>query len=206
MTAKLLVVEYRDVIRAGLEDFLAGTDIQIVAAVSSGKESLRSAQEHKPDVVLLGLPVDESGLQTLQRLKQKLPQLPVVMLVVGDGLTYVARSMARGANGSLSEGCSRGELLAALAAAAAGRDAWTEAQLRRFRGAPPIPPGMQVPLTPRELQVVRQLAVGLPNREIAMMLGISNETVKEHVGSILRKLAVSDRTKAAVWAIRQGLD
>ena len=61
MAAKLLVVEYRDVIRAGLEDFLSGTDIQIVAAVSSGKESLRSAQEHKPDLVLLGFPATRAG-------------------------------------------------------------------------------------------------------------------------------------------------
>jgi DNA-binding NarL/FixJ family response regulator len=203
---KLLVVEYRDVIRAGLESFLAGADVQVVAALSGGKEAVRSAQEHKPDLVLLGCPGDENGLQTLLRLKDKLPHLPVVMLAVGDSLTYVARSMARGANGSLSEGCGRDELLAAIQSAAAGRDAWTEAQLRRFSGAPQVPPGVEVPLTPRELQVVRQLAMGLPNREIAMMLRISNETVKEHVGSILRKLAVSDRTKAAVWAIRQGLD
>ncbi len=207
MTAKLLVVEYRDVIRAGLESFLAdGADAQIVAAVAGGKEAVHAAQEHRPDAILLGCPGDEDGLQTLQRLKEKFPELPVVMLPVGDSLTYVARAMAWGANGALSESCTRSELLAMIGEISAGRSAWKPEQVQRFRGAAVVPAGVESPLTPRELQVLRQLAMGLPNREIALMLSISNETVKEHVGSILRKLAVSDRTKAAVWAIRQGLD
>jgi DNA-binding NarL/FixJ family response regulator len=128
------------------------------------------------------------------------------MLPVGDSLTYVARAMAWGANGALSESCTRSELLAMIGEISAGRSAWKPEQVQRFRGAAVVPAGVESPLTPRELQVLRQLAMGLPNREIALMLSISNETVKEHVGSILRKLAVSDRTKAAVWAIRQGLD
>jgi DNA-binding NarL/FixJ family response regulator len=206
MAAKLLLIEYRDVIRAGLESFLADTDVQIVAQTVAGKEAVHAAAEHKPDVVLLGNPGDENTLHTLSRLKEKLPDLPVVMFATGDSLTYVARAMARGANGSLAENCTRSELLSTIHTAAAGRDAWTEEQLHRYRGSRPIPAGVEAPLTPRELHVLRQLAMGLPNREIAMMLGISNETVKEHVGSILRKLTVSDRTKAAVWAIRNGLD
>ena len=76
---------------------------------------------------------------------------------------------------------------------------WTEEQQQRLRGAAPVPDGLEVVLMRRELQVLRQLALGLPNREIALMLGISTETVKEHVGSIFsRKLAISDRTKAAI--------
>ena len=99
MTAKLLVVECRDVIRAGLESFLSGTDIEILAAVSGGKDAVRTALEHGPDVVLLGLPADEDGLPALQRLGEKLPGVPVVMLVAGESLTYVARAIGAGPPG-----------------------------------------------------------------------------------------------------------
>ena len=76
----------------------------------------------------------------------------------------------------------------------------------RFTGAADVPDDLGVHVTPRELQVLRQVSFGLPNREIALVLSISVETVKEHVQQILRKLRVSDRTQAAVWAVRKGLD
>jgi DNA-binding NarL/FixJ family response regulator len=113
-----------------------------------------------------------------------------------------------GAQGYLLKGASREELLTALRAAAAGENIWTREELRRVTGALAAPRAVgdvDVPLTQRESEVLRQLAHGLTNKEIAQSLTISYETVKEHVQHILRKIGVSDRTQAAVWAVRKGL-
>jgi DNA-binding NarL/FixJ family response regulator len=106
------------------------------------------------------------------------------------------------------KGATRDELLAAIRTAAAGESVWSREDLRRVTGAlaaPRLGEDMEVPLTKRESEVLRQMALGLTNKEIAQTLGISYETVKEHVQHILRKIGVSDRTQAAVWAVRRGL-
>jgi len=100
------------------------------------------------------------------------------------------------------------EILEAIRCAAKGEPIWTREELRRVTGAlatPRVSGDVEVPLTQRESEVLRQMAFGLTNKEIAQALGISYETVKEHVQHILRKVGVSDRTQAAVWAVRQGL-
>jgi DNA-binding NarL/FixJ family response regulator len=113
-----------------------------------------------------------------------------------------------GANGYLLKGVSRNELVTAIRKAAAGEDAWTRDELRRVTGAlatPRMSAEVEVPLTHRESEVLRQLAHGLTNKEIGQALNISYETVKEHVQHILRKIGVNDRTQAAVWAVRKNL-
>ena len=95
-----------------------------------------------------------------------------------------------------------------LTACSGGGNAWTREELRRVTGAlatPRLQNDVEVPLTQRESEVLRQLALGLTNKEIAQALHIRYETVKEHVQHILRKVGVSDRTQAAVWAVRKGL-
>jgi DNA-binding NarL/FixJ family response regulator len=107
-----------------------------------------------------------------------------------------------GACGFLLKGVSRDKLVEAIHSAAAGQSAWTRDELRRVTGAlatPRLAADVEVPLTQRESEVLRQLAYGLTNKEIALALHISYETVKEHVQHILRKIGVSDRTQAAVW-------
>jgi DNA-binding NarL/FixJ family response regulator len=98
--------------------------------------------------------------------------------------------------------------LEAINIAMRGESAWTRDELRRVTGAlatPRLQTDVEVPLTQRESEVLKQLANGLTNKEIALALSISYETVKEHVQHILRKIGVSDRTQAAVWAVRKGL-
>ncbi|HEY1067425.1 MAG TPA: response regulator transcription factor, partial [Pirellulales bacterium] len=122
--------------------------------------------------------------------------------------TYVAKAVALGAKGYLLKGSSREELLTAIRTVAAGSDAWSQQDIRRVMGAmvaPRVRSDSEVSLTEREGQVLRQLSCGLTNKEIAKTLTISVETVKEHVQHILRKIGVSDRTQAAVWAVRKGL-
>jgi DNA-binding NarL/FixJ family response regulator len=121
----------------------------------------------------------------------------------------VARSVALGAHDYVSKECSRSELLNAIKRAAAGdRDSSEDSLMSRVTHSMQKRPVVSddVPsLTRREHQVLRHLALGLSNREIARSLGISVETVKEHVQNVIRKLKVSDRTEAAVWAVRRGI-
>ena len=100
------------------------------------------------------------------------------------------------------------EMIEAIRNVAAGETAWTREVLRRMTGAlatPRVNADVEVPLTQRENDVIQQMALGLTNKEIAQVLGISYETVKEHVQHVLRKVGVADRTQAAVWAVRNGL-
>ena len=106
------------------------------------------------------------------------------------------------------KGTTKDKLLDAIRRAAKGENIWTREELRRVTGAlatPRLAAGVEVPLTQRESEVLHQLALGLTNKEIAQSLQISYETVKEHVQHILRKIGVTDRTQAAVWAVRKGI-
>ena len=208
-TVKLLIADDHEVVRRGLKVLLEGTEIELVAAVATGEEAVRYALENPVDVVMLDIRMpDGDGLTALGRIKLDKPDLPVLMLSTYDNPTYIARSVALGACGYLLKGCSRDEMLKAIRSAAAGESAWTRDELRRVTGAlatPRLAADVEVPLTQRESEVLRQLAYGLTNKEIANALHISYETVKEHVQHILRKIGVSDRTQAAVWAVRKQL-
>lgn len=209
MAISLLIVDDHEVVRAGLKSLLHGTDIRIVAEADNGTTALKLVVKHKPNVVLLDVRMpDSDGLACLARIKLDIPNVPVVMFSAYDNPTYIARSVALGAAGYLSKASSRKEILDAIHTAAKGDSIWTRDELRRVTGAlatPRVGAEVDVPLTKRENEVLKQLAFGLTNKEIAQALGISYETVKEHVQHILRKIGVSDRTQAAVWAVRKGL-
>ncbi len=209
MSIKLLIADDHEVVRSGLKTLLAGTDIKIVAEASTGEQAVRLALKHEPDVVLMDIRMPEGdGLNALGRIKLDRPNMPILMLSTYDNPTYVARAVALGACGFLLKGATREKLIEAIHTAATGQSAWTREELRRVTGAlatPRLTADVEVPLTQRESEVLRQLAYGLTNKEIALALHISYETVKEHVQHILRKIGVSDRTQAAVWAVRKGL-
>lgn len=209
MSIRLMVVDDHEVVRFGLRALVEGTDIEIVADASSGEEALARIKDAQPSVVLLDVRLpDGDGLKTLGRLKLDHPELPIVMFSAYDNPTYVARAVALGASGFLLKDLPRDSLLDTIRKAAAGEELWTRDELRRVTGAlatPRLAADVEVPLTQRESEVLRQLALGLTNKEIAQSLHISYETVKEHVQHILRKIGVSDRTQAAVWAVRKGL-
>jgi DNA-binding NarL/FixJ family response regulator len=209
MSIKILIADDHEVVRSGLKTLLADTDVEVMAEVSTGEEAVKYALAHRPDVALLDIRMPEGdGLTALGRIKLDKPEMPVLMLSTFDNPTYIARSVALGASGYLLKGCTRDELLTAIRSAAAGENVWTRDELRRVTGAlatPRLAADVEVPLTQRESEVLRQLAYGLTNKEIAGALHISYETVKEHVQHILRKIGVSDRTQAAVWAVRKQL-
>ncbi|HLA84293.1 MAG TPA: response regulator transcription factor [Thermoguttaceae bacterium] len=206
---RVLIADDHEVVRFGLKTLLANTDIEVVAEVSTGEAAIRYALDNDPDLVLMDIRMPGGdGLTALGRIKLEKPEMPILMLSTFDNPTYIARSVALGASGYLLKGCSRDELIKAIQSAAAGESAWTRDELRRVTGAlatPRLTADIEVPLTQRESEVLRQLAYGLTNKEIAQALHISYETVKEHVQHILRKIGVSDRTQAAVWAVRKEL-
>jgi DNA-binding NarL/FixJ family response regulator len=206
---KLLVADDHEVVRSGLRTMLAGSDVKIIAEVSTGSEAVKYALNNDVDVALLDIRMpDGDGLTALGRIKLDKPDLPVLILSTFDNPTYIARAVALGASGYLLKDCTREQLIDSISKVAAGEHAWTRDELRRVTGAlatPRLSADVEVPLTQRESEVLRQLAYGLTNKEIAQALHISYETVKEHVQHILRKIGVSDRTQAAVWAVRKEL-
>ncbi len=209
MSIRLLVCDDHEVIRRGLASLLAGTEIEIVGEAANGKDTLTEAQKLKPDVILLDIRMpDGDGLSTLEKLRSKTPDCCVVMLSTYDNPTYIARAVALGASDYVLKGSSREDIIATLTAAGRGESPSRSGELRRIAAAMKVRQAIDdddVPLTQRETQVLRHVALGLSNKEIGRSLEISVETVKEHVQNILRKIAVSDRTQAAVWAVRKGL-
>jgi DNA-binding NarL/FixJ family response regulator len=203
------VAEDHEIVRKGLKSLLADTNINIVAEVTTGKAAVKYALEHEVDVVLMDIRMpDGDGLTALGRIKLDKPDLPIVILSTFDNPTYIARAVALGAAAFLLKGCTREQLVRAIELSAAGENVWTRDELRRVSGAlatPRLTADVEVSLTQRESEVLRQMAYGLTNKDIAQTLHISYETVKEHVQHILRKIGLTDRTQAAVWAVRKDL-
>ena len=204
---RLLIADDHEVIRCGLKTLLAGTEIEIVVEVATAQAAIQYALGHDVDVVLMDVRMpDGDGLTALGHIKLDKPNLPILMFSAFDNPTYVARAVALGASGYLSKGCTRDALINAIRGAAVGRSAWTREELRRVTGAlaaPRLAADVDVPLTQREAEVLQQMAHGQTNKQIAETLNITYETVKEHVQHILGKVGVSDRTQAAVWAVRK---
>lgn len=209
MSINVLVADDHEVVRSGLACLFKGTEINIVGEASTGDEAVERTREFHPDVVLMDIRMDDSdGLAALEKIQQESPQTRVVMLSTYDNPTYVARAVALGACDYVLKGSSRQTLISAVTRAANGDTPADDSVMNRIKGAMSRRQesnDKDVPLTKRELQVLRHVALGLSNREIGRSLGISIETVKEHVQNILRKIDVSDRTQAAVWAVRKEL-
>ncbi|QEG32959.1 response regulator [Bythopirellula goksoeyrii] len=209
MSIRLLIADDHAVVRAGITAMLSTTDIAVVAEACDGTEALQLARKHRPDVALLDVRMPElDGMACLSKLGVEFPDTPVIMFSAYRNPTYIARAVALGAIGYLTKTSSREELIEAIRLGASGESLWSRDDLRAVSGSlssARLENALDVPLTKRENEVLKQLALGLSNKEIAQALSISYETVKEHVQHVLRKLGVSDRTQAAVWAVRNGL-
>ncbi len=209
MPIKLLIADKHEIVRAGIESMLANSGIKVIAEAATGKEAVRLTKKHKPDVAMFGIRMPEGdGLNTLGRVKLDLPDQSVLIFSCFDNPSHVARAVALGANGFLHATVSREMLVETIRTAAAGKNTWTRQGLRRVSRSlltPRFSVDVDVSLTNREFDVLKHICDGLTNKEIALELGISYETVKEHVQNTLRKLGVADRTQAAVLAVRKGL-
>ena len=208
MSIKLLIADDHEAVRSGLRNYLTPAAFKIVAEATSGEAAVRLTLKHKPDVVLLDVRMpDGDGLAALSRIKLECPTTPVVMFSAFDDPAFVARCVALGASGFLNKTAPRAEVLAAIEKAAGGEMLWSREELRRASGALAVPRQngvLEISLTSRESDILKQIADGATNKDIANALSISYETVKENVQVLLRKLGVTDRTQAAVWAVRAG--
>ena len=183
MSIRLMVIDDHEIIRSGIRKMIAGSEIQLIAESNSAVNVLTGISQYHPDVILLDVRLEDGdGLSALGRIKIERPQIPVLMLSSFDNPTYVARSVALGASGYLLKNAARDTILEAIRKVAVGENAWSREELRRVTGAlatPRLAADIEVPLTRRESEVLEQLAHGLTNKEIALALGISYETVKE---------------------------
>ena len=205
---RVLIADDHEIVLCGLKTLLAGTDIQVVAEAKTGQAAIQLAQEREIDLVLLDVRMpDGDGLTVLGRLKLDKPRLPVLLFSAFDNAGTIARAIALGAAGYLLKGCSRDELLSTIRSAVAGETIWDREGLRRasralrtrLAGTP------EACLSERENEVLRHVSQGLTNKQIATAMNVSTETIKEHVHHIFSKIGLSDRTQAAVWAVRNHL-
>lgn len=206
MTIRILLADDHSVVRQGLRMFLSlDPELEIVGEAENGAEALQKAHELNPDVVLMDLlmPVMD-GITAIGRLKSEMPEVEVIALtsVLDDGA--VVGAVKSGATGYLLKDTQADELCRAIKAAAEGQvqlSPQAAARLVREVQAPQSPE----PLTERETDVLRLLAQGQANKQIARSLQIGEQTVKTHVSNILSKLGVQSRTQAALHAVRVGL-
>jgi DNA-binding NarL/FixJ family response regulator len=209
MPTTIVIADDHEIVRRGIASLLQGAPIRIVAEAESGEAAVKAARKHKPDVVLLDVRMGQTdGLESIRRIREVSADTQVVMLSAFDNPTYVARAVSAGAHDYVLKSASRSEIVDAVTGAAAGREPARASALSRVAGAmanQTLVADSGVQLTARESQVLRLIAMGLSNQEIADSLEISVETVKEHVQNLLRKMSLSDRTQAAVWAIRHGV-
>jgi len=197
---RVLVVDDHRLVRAGLITLLeAAGDIEVAGEAADGRQALEAARAVAPDVVLmdLSMPVLD-GVAATRLLLQERPQARVVALTSFSDRQRVNDVLAAGAIGYLLKDSRPDELLAAVRSAAEGHAPLDP----RVAGA--LLPGREPPaaelLSEREKQVLRLAAAGLANKQIARRLGISESTVKVHIGNIFRQIGVRDRTSAALWA------
>lgn len=210
MTIRLLVADDHEVVRSGIGSLLDNSDVEIVGLASNVTETVTLTKQKTPDVLLLDVRLgDEDGLTALEQIRVTDPELSVVVISTYDNPTYVARAIALRASDYILKDSSRAEMLSAIRRAASKEKPSDSSILLRVQATmakrKDRSDSKDIPLTNRELQVLRHIALGLSNKEIGNSLQISVETVKEHVQNILRKLDAADRTAAAVWAVKSGL-
>lgn len=229
-TIKAMIVEDHKLTRIGLRALLERTeDIKVVAEAENGREAVEKAGQHKPDVILMDVGMPEmDGIQAVQEIRDKYKGINTIMLTSHDNDRDIFASLASGACGYCLKDVDPERLFTAIRSVNAG-DIWLDSAIasrvmkfystnsgnsqssdrevekkqdhHRADDMPPLP----APLSARELEVLSCVVEGLSNQQIADKLIISLATAKTHVRNILNKLAVDDRTQAAVHAMRRGL-
>ena len=199
---RVLIVDDHPMVREGVRRMLEPAGVQIAGEAGTGEDALRMAAALEPDVVLLDLELpDLDGLAVLRRLKAFERPIAVLVVTMHDDPALVRRAVEGGAAGYVLKGVGRGELLSALEAVRHGGSVFDPSLLR----ATLCEPKADEALTSVEQEMLRLVAQGLTNREIGKRLHWSVGTVKKYLQRTLEKLGASDRTQAAVEAVKRGL-
>jgi DNA-binding NarL/FixJ family response regulator len=216
---RIVIVDGHTLFRRGVRNILElENDMEVVGEAGSGREALATVEELTPDVVLMDLSLPApNGIETTQRLKRELPHTGVIVLAPGDDEDQLFDAIKAGAAAYVLKDIDPTDLIAIIRRVRSGeylindkvfaKPAVATRVLKEFRelavyGSEAQP--IFAPLSPREVEILDNIAQGMTNKQVAYALSISEQTVKNHMSSILRKLAVNDRTQAVVYAMRQG--
>jgi DNA-binding NarL/FixJ family response regulator len=207
MTVRVLVVDDQRLVREGIASLL---DIQpgitVVGMAATGREAIERTLALGPDVVLMDVRMPEmDGVDAVAVLRRRTPDCRVVMLTTFDDEEYVVQALRAGAAGYLLKDLPAAELAEAVRLAHAGVTQLDHAAARHVAAALSTHPASATVLTGRETEVLRLIATGATNREIATRLFLSEGTVKNHISRILSRLGLRDRTQAAIYARDHGL-
>jgi DNA-binding NarL/FixJ family response regulator len=221
MTSKttVMLVDDHPLFRQGLRRVLEKEDdIQVIMEVADGEEALRQIKRVVPDVVIMDINLPHmNGLQVTRELKQAVPEVAVIMLTAYHDDEQIFHSVRAGAAAYFPKEITPRRLIEAIRQVGKGNYViddevldkpevanWLLTQFDKVAYIDGIPNEMFAPLSPREMEILQHIAKGQSNKEVAYELGISRQTVKNHMTSILRKLAVNDRTQAALYAVKRG--
>lgn len=202
----VVIADDHELVRIGISQFLANQpNIEVLAAVANGLEALAAVAEHHPDIILMDLMMPEmDGVEATARLAASAPDTRVLVLTSFSDRERILDAIDAGAVGYLLKDSEPDELLRGIEAVARGESplspkaAQTILTARKERQ-------QSSELSPREREVLIELAQGLTNKQIAQRLGISEKTVKTHLVNVFQRIGVEDRTQAALWAERRGL-
>ena len=203
---RIALIDDHRIVRRGLSAYFAAQpDIIVVGEASSGEEALQLAESWQVDVIVIDvlMPGGIDGIETTRRLKRLLPQVQIIILSGYADDARVIGALRAGAITYVEKDSQPEQLLEAVRGAVQGKAIFEPTLMQRIIQAQTMKSSDV--LTEREREVLRLLAEGLTNAEIAVRLSVSEETVKTHVAGILRKLGLAHRTQAAIYALRNGL-
>lgn len=199
---RILSVDDHAIFRQGIAGLLADEeDMELVAEASNGREAIKQFRTHRPDVTLMDLDMPEmNGLDALIAIRGEFPEAKIIVLTISSGDVHVLRALKAGARAYLLKNLLHKELLETIRAVHAGKKSVSpEASYQLAEHA------TDDALTPGEIEVLKLIAEGNANKQIAAQLSISEETVKGRVKNILSKLNANDRTHAAMIGLRRGI-
>ncbi len=207
---RILIADDHAIVRKGLRTLIAGeSDMELVGEAADGIEAVQQARVLQPDVTLLDMVMPrQSGLEAIGQIKTDNPQARILILTSFAEDDKVFPAIKAGALGYLLKDSTPEQLIQAIHDVYRGESSLHPTialKLIRELDRPPDLPPTEDPLTEREVEVLKLVARGLTNQEIAEMLVISERTVGNHIGNILNKLHLANRTQAALYALRQGL-
>jgi DNA-binding NarL/FixJ family response regulator len=199
---RILSVDDHPLLREGIAALIGNqTDMEIVAEACNGREALEQFRKHRPDITLMDLQMPEmSGIDAVSAIRSEFPEGRIIILTTHAGDVQVSRALKAGARAYLLKGLLRKELLETIRAVHAGRK-----RLSSEVAAEIAEHASDDALTPREVDVLRLVAGGNANKEIAAQLSLTEETVKSHIRNILAKLGANDRTHALAIGLKRGI-
>lgn len=210
MAVNVMITDDHSMIREGLKQLLElEGDFKVIAEACDGLECISKLETVSPDVLLLDINMPNmNGLEVLQKMKEKRMKVKVLVLTVHNEVEYLLKAVDIGVNGYLLKDSESAELKKAILAVVSGEN-YIQPSLIPVLNSKMIDRDNDVvkieSLTKRELEVLKNLSYGMYNKEIAEKLDISERTVKNHISNIFKKIEVTDRTQAAVFAIRNNL-